>query len=85
MKLEGTSKSEFYGAQQRTLQEKFDTRRLAGKVEAIIVHSEFGEPDRMFIDMLQDDLPASHRGRASSEGGTLSFEEYIGKVVQGEG
>lgn len=35
------------------------------------------------IDAVQDALPARDRGRAEAEGGTIGFEEYVGKVRQG--
>lgn len=39
----------FYGAQQRALQDRFDTRRIADKLEAMILRSELGEPEQAFI------------------------------------
>ena len=44
--------STLYGATQRAFQDRFDTRRLADKVEAIAIHSEMGDMDRAFIDIL---------------------------------
>jgi predicted pyridoxine 5'-phosphate oxidase superfamily flavin-nucleotide-binding protein len=42
--------STLYGATQRAFQDRFDTRRLADKVEAIAIHSEMGDMDRAFIE-----------------------------------
>ena len=42
--------STLYGATQRAFQDRFDTRRLADKVEAIAVHSEVGEMASAFIE-----------------------------------
>lgn len=36
------------------------------------------------IDMLQDDLPAKDHGRAGKEGGTISIENWFGKVATGD-
>lgn len=36
------------------------------------------------IDMLQDDLPAKDHGRAGKEGGTISIENWFGKVTTGD-
>ncbi|MEK6210133.1 MAG: pyridoxamine 5'-phosphate oxidase family protein [Pseudomonadota bacterium] len=42
--------STLYGAKQRAFQDRFDTRRLADKVEALAVHSEIGDMDKAFIE-----------------------------------
>jgi len=39
----------FYGAGARTLQDKFDTRRLADKEMKLIIHDEITDEDRAFI------------------------------------
>lgn len=39
-----------YGTQQRTLQDRFDTRRIADKIEALAIHAEIGEMDVAFIE-----------------------------------
>ncbi len=36
------------------------------------------------IDVMQEDLPRADQGRAASAGGTLSLEEWFGKVVTGD-
>jgi uncharacterized protein len=36
------------------------------------------------IDLLQEDLPAKDRGRASREGGLISIEDWFGKVAAGD-
>ena len=42
--------SRLYGAQQRALQDRFDTRRIADKVEAVAIHSELSDMDKAFIE-----------------------------------
>ncbi|HEU4587895.1 MAG TPA: pyridoxamine 5'-phosphate oxidase family protein [Gemmatimonadales bacterium] len=39
-----------YGEQHRALQDRFDTRRLADKVQELIVHTELTDADRAFIE-----------------------------------
>ncbi|MEO8165420.1 MAG: pyridoxamine 5'-phosphate oxidase family protein, partial [Betaproteobacteria bacterium] len=42
--------SKLYGAQQRTLQDRFDTRRIADKIEALAIQPQLGEMDIPFIE-----------------------------------
>ncbi len=42
--------SKLYGAQQRALQDRYDTRRLADKIEAIVIQSEVSDMDKGFIE-----------------------------------
>jgi len=42
--------STLYGAHQRALQDRFDTRRLADKVEQLAVQPEINDPDKAFIE-----------------------------------
>jgi len=42
--------SVFYGPKHRALQDRFDTRRIADKIEALAVHSEISELDKAFIE-----------------------------------
>lgn len=35
------------------------------------------------IDLLQDALPTKDQGRTEAEGGTITFEDYVGKVIEG--
>jgi uncharacterized protein len=42
--------SKLYGAPQRALQDKFDTRRIADKVEELAVHPQLSEMDIAFIE-----------------------------------
>ena len=42
--------TDFYGSKQRDLQDRFDTRRLADRVEKIIVHGEISAEDKLFIE-----------------------------------
>ena len=39
-----------YGINQRTLQDRFDTRRLADKVEQLVVQPEVNDMDKAFIE-----------------------------------
>ena len=39
-----------YGINQRTLQDRFDTRRLADKVEQLVVQPEVSDIDKAFIE-----------------------------------
>lgn len=36
------------------------------------------------IDMIQDDLPAKDKGRATKEGGLITIEDWMGKVATGD-
>ena len=42
--------SRLYGAQQRALQDRFDTRRIADKIEALAIHPELGDMEKAFIE-----------------------------------
>ncbi|MEO6340233.1 MAG: pyridoxamine 5'-phosphate oxidase family protein [Caulobacteraceae bacterium] len=42
--------SRLYGDQHRALQDAFDSRRMADRIEAIAVVTEFGEAERAFIE-----------------------------------
>ena len=42
--------SEIYNANHRQLQDQFDTRRLADRLEEVIVTEVIGERDQMFIE-----------------------------------
>lgn len=44
------SASELYHAGSRELQDRFDTRRLADRLEAVKVHDRFTDADRAFIE-----------------------------------
>ena len=35
------------------------------------------------IDMLQDVLPPRDKGRTEAEGGEITFDDYMGKVMDG--
>jgi hypothetical protein len=39
-----------YGAKHRAFQDRFDTRRIADKIEALAVHGEISDPDKLFIE-----------------------------------
>jgi uncharacterized protein len=42
--------SKLYGAQQRALQDRFDTRRIADKIEALAINPQLSEMDIAFIE-----------------------------------
>jgi uncharacterized protein len=42
--------SNFYGATHRALQDQFDTRRIADKVEELAIHAELSDMDKAFIE-----------------------------------
>ena len=42
--------SRLYGVRQRALQDQFDTRRIADKIEALAIHPQLGEMDIPFIE-----------------------------------
>jgi len=51
------------------------------------VPDEKGEqphPSWKRIDMVQESLPETARARTAAEGGTITFEEYVEKLVAGE-
>jgi predicted pyridoxine 5'-phosphate oxidase superfamily flavin-nucleotide-binding protein len=48
-----TAMSELYHDDQRQLQDQFDTRRLADRLDAEIVHAEIAPEDRAFIERME--------------------------------
>ncbi|PHR93538.1 MAG: pyridoxamine 5'-phosphate oxidase [Blastopirellula sp.] len=36
------------------------------------------------IDLVQDSLPSIDKGKAEGEGGTITFDDYVGKLMDGE-
>ena len=36
------------------------------------------------IDMVQESLPQKDKGKADGEGGTITFDDYVGKLMDGE-
>jgi uncharacterized protein len=69
--------SKFYTAEHRALQDKFDTRRVAEMMENRIVHSEFAEQVRAFIESLDmfflSTVDAFGRPIGSYKGGAPGF------------
>jgi len=85
--------SEFYNSSHRALQDRFDTRRLADRLKAKTVHTEFTLADKEFIeqrDMLfmatvddEGHVNCSYKGGAPGfvrvlEPDTLAFPDYDG-------
>lgn len=42
--------SRIYGARQRAYQDRFDTRRIADKIEELAIHAEISDMDKAFIE-----------------------------------
>jgi uncharacterized protein len=76
--------SRMYGASHRALQDRFDTRRIADKIEQIAIASEINDNDKAFIESRDMFWLASidHQGRptVSYKGGDPGFV----KVVDGK-
>ncbi len=73
--------SRLYGPEHRTLQDRFDTRRLADNVEDRIVQTEIGDDHKAFIEARDMFWLASvdHQGRptVSYKGGDPGFVRVI--------
>ena len=73
--------SELYHARSRELQDRFDTRRLADRLEAVKVHDRFTAEDRAFIearDMLfLATADAEGRPTCSYKGGEPGFVRVV--------
>lgn len=71
----------FYGTTHRTLQDQFDTRRIADKIEELAIHTELGDMDKAFIETRDMFWLASvdHEGRptVSYKGGDPGFVRVI--------
>jgi predicted pyridoxine 5'-phosphate oxidase superfamily flavin-nucleotide-binding protein len=71
----------FYGTTHRTLQDQFDTRRIADKIEELAIHAELGDMDKAFIETRDMFWLASvdHEGRptVSYKGGDPGFVRVI--------
>jgi predicted pyridoxine 5'-phosphate oxidase superfamily flavin-nucleotide-binding protein len=69
--------SRLYGPQHRTLQDQFDSRRMADRIEAIAVKPEIDDPSRAFIESRDMFFLSSvdHKGRptVSYKGGDPGF------------
>jgi len=78
--------SRLYSTEHRALQDRFDTRRLADKVEAIVVHDEVTEGDKAFIESRDMFWLASvdpeGRPTVSYKGGDPGFVQVVdGKTI----
>ena len=71
-----------YHAGMRALQDRFDTRRLADRLEEKLAHRDFSDEDRAFIESRPMFLPATadERGRpdCSFKGGAPGFVRVTG-------
>lgn len=85
--------SRIYGDQHRALQDQFDSRRMADRIEQIAVKTEIGEMEKAFIEARDMFFLSSvdHRGRPTVsykggdpgfvrvvDAGTLAFPSYDG-------
>jgi len=78
--------SRLYSAQHRAMQDRFDTRRLADKIEAIAVHEEITDGDKAFIETRDMFWLASvdpeGRPTVSYKGGDPGFVQVVdGKTI----
>lgn len=73
--------SRLYGAQQRVLQDRFDTRRIADKIEALAIHPELGDMDKAFIESRDmfwlSTLDEQGRPTVSYKGGDPGFVKVL--------
>jgi predicted pyridoxine 5'-phosphate oxidase superfamily flavin-nucleotide-binding protein len=73
--------SRLYGANQRALQDRYDTRRIADKIEALAIHPEVGEMEKAFIETRDMFWLAivDHEGRptVSYKGGDAGFVKVV--------
>lgn len=73
--------SKLYGAQQRVLQDRFDTRRIADKIEALAINPQLGEMDIAFIqsrDMFWlSTIDEQGRPTVSYKGGDAGFVKVV--------
>ena len=73
--------SRLYGKQQRTLQDKFDTRHLADRIEEVAMRTEIGDDEKSFIegrDMFWlTTLDERGRPTVSYKGGDVGFVRVI--------
>jgi len=74
--------STLYGAKQRAFQDRFDTRRLADKVEPLAIHSEIGDADKAFIESRNmfwlSTIDDQGRPTVSYKGGDPGFVRVLG-------
>lgn len=72
----------FYGEGHRRLQDRFDSRRIADRLEAVTLHDEFTAGDRAFIAkspmFFLATVDASGRPDVSYKGGDPGFVQVLG-------
>ena len=78
--------STLYGARQRTFQDRFDTRRIADKIEAVAVHAEVTDMDKAFIESRDmfwlSSVDAQGSPTVSYKGGDPGFVKVVdGKTI----
>ena len=77
--------SDFYGTGSRTLQDKFDTRRLADRETKLIIHNAVTDEDRAFIEsrdmFFLATVDREGRPQCSYKGGAPGFARVGGVFV----
>ncbi len=75
--------ADLYHEDSRRLQDAFDTRRLANRLEEVIVHDHFTEPDRAFIERAPMFFLATvdtlGHANCSYKGGAPGFVRVVGE------
>jgi predicted pyridoxine 5'-phosphate oxidase superfamily flavin-nucleotide-binding protein len=73
--------SRLYGAQQRALQDRFDTRRIADKIEALAIQPQLGDMDIPFIESRDmfwlSTIDEQGRPTVSYKGGDPGFVKVV--------
>jgi predicted pyridoxine 5'-phosphate oxidase superfamily flavin-nucleotide-binding protein len=79
--------SDFYGTGSRTLQDKFDTRRLADRETKLIIHNAVTDEDRAFIEsrdmFLLATVDREGRPQCSYKGGAPGFVSVVDRHTIG--
>ena len=77
--------SSFYGDQQRALQDRFDSRRIADVLEAVIVQAEISDEARAFIEsrsfFFLSTVNADGHPTVSHKGGAAGFVRVVDRTT----
>ncbi|MFT4561948.1 MAG: putative pyridoxine 5'-phosphate oxidase superfamily flavin-nucleotide-binding protein [Gammaproteobacteria bacterium] len=73
--------SDIYGEQHRALQDQFDTRRLADRLEEMIIADKIGDQDKLFIESREffflSTVDPAGQPTASFKGGPPGFVKVV--------
>jgi uncharacterized protein len=73
--------SDIYGEHHRTLQDQFDTRRLADRLEEMIIADKIGDQDKLFIESREffflSTVDPSGQPTVSFKGGPRGFVKVV--------